>query len=612
MRGTESSFRIPAGNIERAGSSMPPMDSEAGDTADGLLALALDRAMRDQPAEALPLFERLCVLEPQEPAHAINLGNARLACGDAMGAADAFARAGRLGSTGIEYWLGYGLAMLGSRNFPEAGALLQRAYQAQPEAADVVLGWVQYLVEMERLEEAHQCLTKVGAGGFAPMQRKHAAWLLAQCGHEEKALRLFDACLDASPGDAMLRLQFALLLERLNRLAETGEQLHAVGEVDASLAPLHALVASRWKRRSGHAREALACVRSGLSAMPGDEMSAQLHFEAAKLHDQMGEADAAMEALEDAHASARRAFVVRHPRVERTHLFGWLDERLDTEAPASWRQSLQNQGPRDPIFLVGFPRSGTTLLQHVLSMHPCIRAVEEKPVLEDVILRARIESAGGHALLRGLDSMDEDQLTRLRAAYWHGMAQHADVQADVGNLRLLDKYPLSLTRIPYIARLFPDSHTLCLLRHPCDVVLSCYMQAFGLNGGALAFSSLASTARAYVRVMSYWEEQKQQVGCRIHALRYEDLVADFRGVMQKLAGFLALPWCEAFEDFHRHAAQQTQRIRTPSYAQVTQPLNSQAVHRWQRYRRHFEGEALELLSPWVRRYGYSLACGEMP
>ena len=112
--------------------------------------------------------------------------------------------------------------------------------------------------------------------------------------------------------------------------------------------------------------------------------------------------------------------------------------------------------------------------------------------------------------------------------------------------------------------------------------------------------------------MSYWEEQKQRVGCRMHVLRYEDLVADFRNVMQNLTGFLALPWCDAFEDFHHHASQQAQRIRTPSYAQVIQPLNRQAIHRWQRYRHHFEGEVLALLSPWVQRYGYSLSCDDTP
>ncbi|MEL1265635.1 tetratricopeptide repeat-containing sulfotransferase family protein [Pseudoxanthomonas putridarboris] len=577
------------------------MEDRARADADRLLAQAFRLVEEERPDEAVPLFERLHAMQPFEVAHAINLGNARLACADTAGAISAFDEAERLGADGIACWLGHGLALLASRRFREAGQRLGRAYRAQPRAPDVALGWAQYLVEMECFDEARRCMSGVDTDALSSTQRRGAAWVLAQCGLEEDASRLFRACLEESPGDDLLRLQYVLLLERLNRLDEAGEQLRAVRDAQAD-APMRALAMSRLLRRNGQARAALDSVRGALSLQSGDEMSAQLHFEAARLHDQLGDPDAAMSALAHAHGNARRAFACRHPGTDRTMRLGWLDQRLHAPAPDRWRRPLPDGGPRDPVFLVGFPRSGTTLLQHILAMHPDIRVAEEKPVLEDVIASLQSAGQGSLPLLARLDAIAPERLAALRAMYWHGMADHT---RDDGR-RLLDKYPLSLTRIPYIARLFPASHTLCLLRHPCDVVLSCYMQAFGLNGGALAFASLASTAQAYAQVMSYWEEQKQRVGCAIHALRYEDLVADFEGTMQGVVRFLGFPWCDGFRDFHQRARRQAERIRTPSYAQVIRPVDAAAVHRWRGYRRYFEGDVLELLSPWAERYGYSL------
>jgi tetratricopeptide (TPR) repeat protein len=551
-------------------------------------------------ADALPLFERLRALQPDEPAHALNLGNARLACGDAVGALRAFDDAGRAGDDSLALWLGLGLAHLAMRHFREAGTWLRRAYRSQPHAADVALAWTQYLVEMEAFEEARQCLSRMDATPLSRDQRRSAAWLHAQAGREDIALRLFDDSLAADPDDDLLRLQYALLLERLNRLDEAGQQIAAIRDPHAQPG-LSALCRARWLRRTGRLDDALAEARRGLSAPRGDEMDAQLRFEAARLHDLRTEADAAMAALAQAHACARRALSVRHPGIERTEPLGWLAQRLAAPAPAHWRRPVQDGLPRDPVFLVGFPRSGTTLLQQMLAMQPALRVAEEVPVLEDVIARLQGE-AMDRDLFAVLDALTVPARTALRRSYWQGMAQRVP---DDGR-RLVDKYPLSLTRITHIARLFPQSHTVCLLRHPCDVVLSCHMQAFGANGGALAFASLASAARTYARVMAYWETQRPRVDCAIHVLRYEDLVTDPQPTLRRLCDVLALPWSDDIEGFHRRAHDRGTRIRTPSYAQVARPLNADAIGRWTRYRRHFDGEPMALLAPWIARYGYAV------
>ena len=130
------------------------------------------------------------------------------------------------------------------------------------------------------------------------------------------------------------------------------------------------------------------------------------------------------------------------------------------------------------------------------------------------------------------------------------------------------------------------------------------MQAFGLNGGALAFETLDSTARTYAQLMDWWHEQQARVNLSVLEVRHEDLVDEPVATLRSVFGFLRLPVVDGLED--RLDAAQPGRIRTPSYAQVTRPLNRAGVGRWQRYRAHFSAQALDLLAPWVRRLGYSL------
>jgi len=145
---------------------------------------------------------------------------------------------------------------------------------------------------------------------------------------------------------------------------------------------------------------------------------------------------------------------------------------------------------------------------------------------------------------------------------------------------------------------------LLAVRHPCDVVLSCYMQNFRSPAFAISFETLASTARMYARVMAHHHAHADRLALPIHRLRYEDLVADVPAVGKALFGFLGLPWDDALAGFTEHAKARG-AISTPSYSQVVRPVNQRAVGRWQRYRPWFEGEVLQTLEPWIERLGYA-------
>jgi tetratricopeptide (TPR) repeat protein len=563
-----------------------------------LHALAL--AASGHSSEARRQFMAFARQHPHDTDAWVNLGNACLECGDGADALEAFERAGMAGAMDVPYLLGRGLALMATGSFSEAAAWLRRAHLLEPAAADVRLALGQCLAELEAFEELDACLVDAAPMGMSFQQRTAWGWLLAQAGRDEDALQVYRQLLAADPTAQLPRLQLALLLERLNRVQEAKAQLDAAGPDAVTASALAALVASRIARRCGAPGGAVEALRGAATREEDPAMSAQLGFELAKCLDLQEQVDAAMQALQDAHRHATLALRQRHPGLQPDQVLGWLRLRLRHSLPAAMPTPADE--PPDPVFLVGFPRSGTTLLEQMLARHRGLAVLDERPALERVITAMRALPGWRDDDLDGaLAGLDGALRRDLRRQYRAEVARHLVPQG-----RLVDKYPLYLTRVAFIQRLFPRSQWVLLLRHPCDCVLSCHFQAFGLNGGALAFASLESTARTYAAVMAYWEEQRVLAAPHVHTVRYEDLAAHPVPALDALMAFLALSPEPAQHAFPDAVAGRTRRINTPSYAQVAEPVHARAVGRWRRYRDHFTPHVLGLLAPFAERYGYRL------
>lgn len=565
-----------------------------------LHALAL--AASGLASEARAHFARYARACPDDADAWVNLGTACLESGDAVAAVDAFARAGERGATGVACLLGRGSALLATGRPREAEDWLRRAQALEPDAPDIRLARGQCLAELERHEELDDCIGTLEPAGLSFPQRTLLAWLQAQCGRAQAALALYQALLAEQPEAPEPRIQLALLLERLNRVDDAAALLdpHCFAEAVAGSRML-ALARARIARRRGAPGQALEVLAGASGLDPDPAMAAQLGFEQAKCHDALGEADEAMAALASAHAQALLALRDRHPGLDTSAVLGWLGQRR--RRPPAVAPRVPDPGePPDPVFLVGFPRSGTTLLEQMLAAHGTLQVLDERPALEAAIAAMAAQPGWrDDDLDRSLDDLGEAALRRLRALYRDEAARHVPAEG-----RLVDKYPLYLTRLAHAQRLFPRSDWLLLLRHPCDCVLSCHFQAFGLNGGALAFATLESTARTYAEVMGYWEAQRSLLAPRVHVLRYEDLASDPAGTLEGLMAFLGLPLEPAQLAFQARVRAGARRINTPSYARVAEPVDTRAVGRWRRYRGHFTPETLALLAPWVDRWGYSL------
>jgi hypothetical protein len=169
---------------------------------------------------------------------------------------------------------------------------------------------------------------------------------------------------------------------------------------------------------------------------------------------------------------------------------------------------------------------------------------------------------------------------------------------------LVDKNPLSMNLLPIIYRLFPDARLVLALRHPCDVVFSCYAANFKLNDAMPNFLRLDSAAVLYDLSFTYFEKAGALFGLPVHQVVYERVVADREHELRALLDFLGLEWSDAVLD-HQETARRRGRIKTASYAQVGQPLYTQAAGRWTNFRKHLE-PVLPVLEPWVTRFGYTV------
>lgn len=572
--------------------------------APGMEVLAIALAGQGRMEEARSWFSKAADLQPESLSAWMNLGNVCLESADALAAGAAFEHARELGADDAAWLLGYGLSLLGQARFAEANRFLNAALLTEPDAVDVRLAYAQSLAEMERFEELAQCLQPLNAALLSLGERQALAWLLAQAGSDDAAQELYRQVLAEVPDSTESRIQFALLLERLNRVEDASQVLRAVvPDRGRNGSGMFELACARVLRRQQQQQLAIERLVEGLQRQLAPAMQAQLQFELARNHDQLGQVEQTMLALASAHAAASSAFLQRMPHGQVPPVLDWLQQRLQLAAPDTWGQAAADPAlPRDPVFLVGFPRSGTTLLERILDAHSDLDVLDERPALEVAIEQLR-SSAGwcSDDLGSALDALAPDELSAVKRGYWDEVKRHVTPQG-----RLIDKYPLTMTRLPYVARLFPSADWLLLLRHPCDCVLSCYMQAFGINGGALAFTSLESTARTYAQVMSWWHEQRLLVPARVHVLRYEDMVDDLPRQLSDLMAFLSLPMQERQLSFDSHASARSRRINTPSYSQVVKPINAGAVGRWRNYRTYFGEQTLAILEPWVRRYGYTL------
>jgi hypothetical protein len=250
------------------------------------------------------------------------------------------------------------------------------------------------------------------------------------------------------------------------------------------------------------------------------------------------------------------------------------------------------------VFVVGFPRSGTTLLEQMLDAHPGLQSMDENPFFNRLADPLRRHDT---RILGNLDVLRQYDVDELRKQYLVQVSEKIRRRWDA---QLVDKNPLNMPWLPFIHRLFPNAKYILAIRHPCDVLLSCFMSNFRLNDAMSNFLRLEDAAQFYDLTFRHWERARELFGLNVHTVVYERLVEDVEAEVRPLFDFLGLAWRDEALD-HRATAKARGLITTASYAQVVEPIYKRAAGRWEGYRRHLE-PILPVLRPWIEKFGYSL------
>lgn len=330
--------------------------------------------------------------------------------------------------------------------------------------------------------------------------------------------------------------------------------------------------------------------RSAAEGMLGDLLDAQ---------GRTSEAFAVYTAGNDA---LRRLHAARFegPGIETTPMsLRWLTAFFEAADPADWETgplgSLPDAtAPAAHVFMVGFPRSGTTLLEQVLGSHPAVVTSNEKPTLDDAT-REFLRTPGD---VNRLAATRWAELNKHRDAYWQRVREHGIA---VAGRVFIDKQPYNTLQLPLIVRLFPAAKIVFSVRDPRDVVLSCFRRRFLMSAPNFQFLTLDGTARFYDATMRLAQLYRAKLPLDLLQLRHEDLVSDFEARVREACEFLGITWQDSMRDFATRA--RSQSITTPSSVQVIQGLNREGIGHWRHYRDQM-APVLPILRPWVERFDY--------
>ncbi len=495
----------------------------------------------------------------------------------------------------LALWNLQGMACKSAGDLDASETSFRRAIDLAPDKPDAHNNLGVVLKDRLRTQEALECFET--AQRLSPEHVDslnnlgNTLKLLERTGEAREAYR---KALALKPGHPEILRNIAVLDESLNDLdglEQTLANAEALGRRDEP-AMLYYAAHLAFRRKDISGSEVL------LERLRPEDLPVALQFSyhrlLADISDRKGDVDAAFASYRRMNEAAATASPDALTSAEALMEFGRRDQAHLRRASLPLRRPTTPE--EAPVFLVGFPRSGTTLLDTLLWGHSRVTVAEERPMV-----RRMMEALPGSADAASIEALDADAVEHCRATYFRERALHLP---DGSPGVFIDKMPFNLLYAPLIHRVFPAAKFILALRHPMDCVLSCYMQNFHLNPAMANMLEIRRAAGLYDLSMQIFDLCRTRYGLDVHQLRYEDLVEDTRGQMAGLLDFLQLDWEEGVTD---NCGTATRRglINTPSYSQVNQPIYREAKGRWTRYRHHLE-EAEDLLAPWAKRFGYAL------
>ncbi len=378
----------------------------------------------------------------------------------------------------------------------------------------------------------------------------------------------------------------------------TIDEAMTTGSADPSLATAKAGFLMRQKRYA-EAQTTLEQITQDENLPPTVGRSAW--HQLAVVRDKIGEYESAFFAMQSyVRIVSNSAQAKQCNRQTRLNLINAFKLGFTPEGVAQFTSEAIGHDEPAPAFLVGFPRSGTTLTEQVLGAHPNIATSDERGFVNQI----RKQWFGLVGKEQNMSNMvgrtTIQQVQQLRRSYWDGV--ESAMGSRYNGITFVDKLPLNIVNLGFIKMVFPDAKIIVALRDPRDVCLSCYMQDFRLNNAMIHMLTLKDAANYYAHVMDLYLAFKERFSLSILEVRYEDTVLDLERQARLLLDHLGSSWDERVLQFHQEASDKF--ISTPSYAAVAEPVHTGATNRWRNYASHFQAVSSHL-DRFVSAFGYS-------
>lgn len=559
--------------------------------------LGASLAGMDRMTDAVSCFRRLVEMQPGNAGAHYNLALTCHRSGQLQRAVEGYRRCLELDPANAVASGNLGLVLAATGALEDAMGHYRAALQADPSNDEIRFALARAYGGTGNLEDAEKEIRQaIGDGGATLEALLLLGDILQSQARLEEAGQAFRNALQIEPRSVEALCALADVQEMANRLDEAQETVsRALAENAAS--PHANLVQAILQRRGGDAQAAADTLSpfADTRTLPA-KLRIRIHNELGLVYDRLRQSDMAFEqftrandvqAEHEGKGADKGMFLAELRNIRDTLTPDWV---------ASWPDIAATGNTDPPAFMLGFPRSGTTLLDQILDAHPRIHVMEEPEIFMDMLPEIAPPPGRYPQALAGLDA---GRIEAMRARYFELARQYA--QGGPGGL-LVEKNPLNILHLPLIARIFPDARIIHCLRHPCDVVLSSFMQHFAATPAMANFFRFDDTVNCYCEVMDLMRRCEQLLPLNLHTLRYEALLADFDAEIGALLAFLGIVWDDAVRAFPEHA--RGRHVTTASYQAVTEPLNTRAMYRWQRYERHFAPH-MESLEPFVEAFGYA-------
>lgn len=484
----------------------------------------------------------------------------------------------RLNTNYPEALCNLGLARLKQDQTDAAIVLLQRSLQIKPDYPEAMIGLARALSDQDRLPEAQALLRQVNL--IAPLNTD--AWcqlgsVLMEEGESDKSRMAFESALTIDPelSDALSGLG-NLQLEAGN-IDESEDLLKRAIAIDANCVGARFHLVQVRKVKAGDVN--LACLVDKLSeidTLPKDQRLS-LHYALGKAYDDLKEYDLAFpHFMEGARLKRGKLHYDADADAARTH-------RITQVADSAFIKRLKGAGdPSDlPVFVLGMPRSGTTLTEQIIASHPEVHGAGELRDLMEIVQRQENSTKSYPENLSGMNKATltgwgQDYVARLRA-------RAPDAR------RITDKMPANYMALGLIPLMLPNAKIIHVKRNPVDTCVSCFTRLFNRHQDATYdLAELGQHYVNYAKLMAHWKSVLPADA--FIEVQYEDIVADMEGQARRLIDFCGLQWSDRCLDFHKN----TRNIRTASVAQVRQPIYNSSVERWRHYEK-FLGPLLDEL-----------------